>query len=183
MTATALAPTAGPARVVVADDRPRARAALRRAARHSATVVIAGEADTATGAIAAARAARADLVLVDLRLPELGDRDVLGRLARETAAAVVVQAPRDDRPALVAALRAGARGVVHRDASERDVLGALEALARGAEPLLLRPIPRPHDLRQEDRMVTPKVIELTRGCAHGGQKRPEAAAAPAVRKG
>jgi DNA-binding NarL/FixJ family response regulator len=182
MTATHPAPDVGPARVVVADGRPAVREALRRAARGSAVAVV-GEAATASGAVAAARALRPDLVLVDLRLPGLGDLDVLRRLRREIGAAVLVLAPPGHRQDVLDAVRAGAGGVVQRDAFGRDVVRALEALARGTAPLALRPIPRRLKVHKEDRMVTPKVIELKRGCAHLPDKRRVAAALAAAHKG
>jgi DNA-binding NarL/FixJ family response regulator len=175
-------PSAGPARVVVADRRPAVREALRRAARGSAVSVV-GEAATASAAVAAARALRPNLVLVDLRLPGLGDLDALRRVRRETGAAVLVLGRPGDRQAVIAAARAGAGGVAPREAAATDLVGALEALARGTAPLLLRSVPSPLEVPQEDRMVMPKVIELRRGCAHAPDKRCDAAAPAATRKG
>lgn len=158
------------------------REALQRAARASAVAIV-GEAATTSGAVAAARALRPDLVLVDLPLPGLGDLDVLRRLRRETGAAVLVMAPLGNRQDMVDAVRAGAGGVVQRDAFGRDVIRALEALARGTAPLALRPSPPRITVHKEDRMVTPKVIELKRGCAHLPDKRRDAAALAAAHKG
>jgi hypothetical protein len=58
-----------------------------------------------------------------------------------------------------------------------------ETLAAGTALLLLRPLPRPHEVPQENRMVMPKVIELKRGCAHALGKRCDAATPTATRKG
>jgi DNA-binding NarL/FixJ family response regulator len=168
--------------VVVADGRSAVREALRHAADGSAVSVV-GEAATASGAVATARALRPDVVVVDLRLPGLGDFRALRRLRRETGAALLVLGAPGDRRAARAAARAGAGGIVLRDAAARDLVRALETLAAGTAPLLLRPLPRPHEVLQENRMVMPKVIELTRGCAHALGKRCDAATPAATHKG
>jgi DNA-binding NarL/FixJ family response regulator len=182
MIATAIAPTARPARLVIADGRPRARAALRRAVRRSRSVVVTGEASTASVAAAAVGALRPDLVLVDLCLPGLDSVDLLRGVDEDVD--VLAQVAHDDRASAVAALRAGAAGVVQRDASRCDVVRALEALVRGVVPLFLYPTPRSLVPRKEDPMVTPKVVELSRGCAHAAQvRRAPAPVAAAARKG
>jgi DNA-binding NarL/FixJ family response regulator len=184
MIATAPTPIVRPARLVIADARPRSRAALRRALRRNRSVVVVAEAATASAAEAAVEALAPDLVLVDLCLPGLGPLGATRGLGRGSArTAVLAQVAHDDRAAAVAALRAGVRGVVRRDGGSSAVVRALEALARGAAPLFLRPTPRPPVLSKEDPVVTPKVVELSRGRAHIVRPDTARVAAAAVRKG
>jgi DNA-binding NarL/FixJ family response regulator len=79
----------------------------------------------------------------------------------------------DDR--LFAALGAGAGGLLLKDTEPVELVRAVRLLGGGGR---LRPRARQRKQpSREERVLTPKVIEIRRGCAHGPTVRPATAAA------
>lgn len=119
-------------RVLLVDDHPvyrRGLAALVAASGFD----IAGEAASGEEAISAARTLGPDVVLMDLRLPELHGIEATERIVAENPAIrVVVVTMLDDDEAVRAALAAGAIGYVVKDASPEEIIAALRAAVLGA---------------------------------------------------
>ena len=120
-------------RVLIVDDHPLFRSGLRTALSGVADVEVVGEADTAQGAVDAAARLAPDVVLMDLDLPGGGGiaatRTVLAA-APQTAVLVLSMLSGDD--AVFAAVRAGARGYLLKDADRAEILRGLRA-AHGGE--------------------------------------------------
>jgi DNA-binding NarL/FixJ family response regulator len=73
-----------------------------------------------------------DLVLLDLRLPGMHGLEVLDALrARGESPKVLVLTVHDDTDIVVRAVRGGAQGYVLKDASQEELLGAIERVAAG----------------------------------------------------
>ncbi len=68
-------------RVVIVDDEPLARRALRRLLKPHARVVVAGEADTASAAVALVARERPDVMLLDIELEQGDGFDLLATLS------------------------------------------------------------------------------------------------------
>jgi DNA-binding NarL/FixJ family response regulator len=180
MTTAITSPAIGAARVLVAHHGQRVRSGVRSLAAGGTGVVVAGEAATAREAVAACRALCPDIVLVDLGLPGVdADPAVIRQLTAGGTVAVLLQADPDD-PRVVGALRCGVAGLVHRDAPIAEVVRALQLLAHGVAPLFLRPVSRPPTVHREVPVITPNVVELTRGCAHSRRLKSMPAATPAA---
>jgi DNA-binding NarL/FixJ family response regulator len=135
-----------PARVLIVDDHPMVREALR-GMLDAAGVEVVGEAGTGEDALRAAAAHSPDVILLDLELPDLDGLAVLRRLkAIEKRAAVLVVTrhddPAHDDPALVRqAVENGASGYVLKGIGRRELLASLEAVRHGEsvlDPSLLR---------------------------------------------
>jgi DNA-binding NarL/FixJ family response regulator len=135
-----------PARVLIVDDHPMVREALR-GMLDAAGVEVVGEAGTGEDALRAATAHSPDVILLDLELPDLDGLAVLRRLkAIEKRAAVLVvprhDDPAHDDPALVRqAVENGASGYVLKGIGRRELLASLEAVRHGEsvlDPSLLR---------------------------------------------
>lgn len=118
---------------VLADPRPLARLAMRRALEREGIAVVAETAD-AGGAVRAAQAGRPDICLLDARLP--GAIAAVGQIAAarpETRVVVLFESIADE--GLIEALRAGAAGCLHKDTGP-DALGrAVRAALDGEAPL------------------------------------------------
>jgi DNA-binding NarL/FixJ family response regulator len=114
--------------VLIVDDhagfRSWARALLEM---HGYSVI--GEAETGGTAIAAARALQPDVVLLDIRLPDIDGFEVTRQLARECHGAVVVLVSSHDAADFGGQLAAsGARGFI----AKADLSGAaMEAVLTG----------------------------------------------------
>ena len=119
-------------RVLLVDDHPVYRRGLAALVAASGFDV-AGEAASGEEAISAARTLGPDVVLMDLRLPELHGIEATERIVAENPAIrVVVVTMLDDAEAVRAALAAGAIGYVVKDASPEEIIAALRAAVLGA---------------------------------------------------
>ncbi len=118
-------------RVVVADDHPVFRDGLVGVLVERGFDVVA-VADTGEAAIAAVRAHDPDVVLMDLRMPGLDGVEATRRISAEhPRTAVLVVTMNSDDESLFAALRAGAKGYLVKEAAAEDIARAVESVARG----------------------------------------------------
>jgi DNA-binding NarL/FixJ family response regulator len=118
-------------RAVVADDHPVFRDGLAMILRERGIEVVAEVAD-GQEALEAAAAHHPDVVLMDLTMPGLGGIEATRRLATgHPAVAVLVLTMSEDDDLLFAALRAGARGYLLKDAAADDIARAVVTVARG----------------------------------------------------
>ena len=170
----------GTIRVAVADGQPLVRAGVRLLLEREPGIAVVGEAATGEEAIALARRARPDVMLINVHVPGLDCVEATRRILAEPGVAVMVLTAREADHRLFAALGAGARGLLLKDTEPAELVRAVRLLGRGGR---LRPGGRYRKQapREENRMLTPKVIEIRRGCAHpaaAGPPRP----APAPRQ-
>lgn len=80
-TVARLASEDAPMRLLIVDNEPLTRSTVARLCEHSAEVDVVGEADCGSAAISAAQRLRPDLMLLDVRLPDMSGFEVL-RAAR-----------------------------------------------------------------------------------------------------
>jgi DNA-binding NarL/FixJ family response regulator len=135
-TRLSLTPATAPAqlRVVIADGQGLVRAGLRMLVEGRAGLVVAAEAATGEEAVEAARATHADVVMLDMELPGLGGLETARRILDGSPAPdtrVVMLMPSESDTAMFAALRAGATGLLLKDADPDELLRAVEVVARG----------------------------------------------------
>lgn len=123
-------------RVLIADDQPLMRAALRDCLAGAPGLDVVGEASNGHQAVELARRLRPDVVLMDVRMPGLdgvaatrlltADRDDGGGVPR-----VLMLTTFDLDEYLVEALRAGASGFLLKDATAEEVVHAVRTVAAG----------------------------------------------------
>ncbi len=119
-----------PIRVLLADDDPHVLAALQEVLSAAGMDVVATAAD-ADEAIAATLSTRADVAVVDVKMPGGGPRAAreIGRSSPLTQ--VVALSAHDDREAVASMLRAGALGYVVKGAPIAEIVEAITRAARG----------------------------------------------------
>jgi two-component system response regulator EvgA len=118
-------------RLVVADDHPIVHHAIRAALPNPRFAVVAECTDGAT-ALRAARALRADLLVLDLSLPDMSGISVLHAIrAEHLPLRVLVVSAHGEEDGGVRAMRAGADGYVPKSASPDELRHALGIVARG----------------------------------------------------
>jgi DNA-binding NarL/FixJ family response regulator len=121
-------------RVVLADDQPLVRAALRMVIADAADLDVAAEAGTGAEAVRLAADLRPDVVVMDIRMPGLDGIEATRLITGNpgpAAARVVVLTTFDHDEYVYAALRAGASGFLVKDMALDDILAAIRVVAAG----------------------------------------------------
>ncbi|MET3770118.1 DNA-binding NarL/FixJ family response regulator [Marisediminicola sp. UYEF4] len=125
-----------PIRVLVVDDQSVIRAGLRMMLDAEADIVVVDDARDGIEAIAKAQLHRPDVILMDVRMPELDGIEATRRIIENgTAGAVVIITTFDDEEYLLASVRAGAFGFLLKDAGA-DLLAAAVRTARRGDTLI-----------------------------------------------
>jgi DNA-binding NarL/FixJ family response regulator len=115
-------------RVVIADDQPMMRAGFKAVLEATGDIQVVAEAGTGAEAIAAANQHAPDVVLMDIRMPEMDGIEATRRLPRQRIL-ILTTFGLDDY--IIAALRAGASGFLLKDAPTAQVVDAVRAVAAG----------------------------------------------------
>jgi DNA-binding NarL/FixJ family response regulator len=129
-----------PIRVLVADDQALLRGSFRVLVDATPGLVTVGEAGTGAEAVTLAGAQRPDVVLMDVRMPELDGIEATRRIcgSPDTAGVrVLILTTFDLDEYVYAALRAGASGFLLKDTRPDDLLAAIRVVA--ASEALLAP--------------------------------------------
>ena len=119
-------------RVLLVDDDALVRAGLRMILSSSEELEVVGEAADGADAVAAVRAHRPDVVLMDIRMPQL-DGIAATRLlaAQPDPPAVVVLTTFDADELVLRALQAGAAGFLLKDTPPAEIVRAIELVHAG----------------------------------------------------
>jgi DNA-binding NarL/FixJ family response regulator len=123
-------------RVVVADDQASVCDGLVALLSLSPDIEVTGSAADGHEALAVVAATRPDAILLDLHMPVLDGIETTRRLAEDhPGVAVVVLTTYGDDDSILAALRAGARGYLTKDARRATIVQALHGAAAGLSAL------------------------------------------------
>jgi DNA-binding NarL/FixJ family response regulator len=149
-------------RVLIADDQDLVREGLRMIVDADPGMEVIGEAADGKRALDAARQLDPDVVLMDVRMPELDGIEATARLASAGARArVLVLTTFDLDEYVYRALKAGASGFLLKDATGDQLVAAIRTIAAG------------------DSLLAPSI---TRRLIEDFCRRPEPGAAPKAAK-
>jgi DNA-binding NarL/FixJ family response regulator len=123
-------------RIVIVDDQTLLRNGLRSLLALVADFEVVGEARDGDEALTVIRARAPDVVLLDVRMPRRDGIAVLAALG-EQAPPTLLLTTFDDDEALLAGVRAGARGFLLKDVSFEQLEAAIRGIAAGET--LIRP--------------------------------------------
>ncbi|MEV8400284.1 response regulator [Streptomyces niveus] len=124
--------TAGPVRVVLADDQPLVRSGLRLVMADHPDLEVVGEAATGAEAVQLVRDTGPDVVVMDIRMPGMDGIEATRLItAGPTSTRVLVLTTFDEDEYVYGALRAGASGFVVKDMALNDILAAIRVVAVG----------------------------------------------------
>jgi DNA-binding NarL/FixJ family response regulator len=144
-------------RVLLVDDHPVVRVGLRGMLAAAPDIEVVGEAGSGNEAVVLAGTLAPDVVLMDLRMPEVDGVTATERIrAVRPETRVVVLTTYDTDTDILRAIEAGAAGYLLKDASLDTLADAVRAAARG-ETVLAPPVAA----RLVDRMRTPTGETLT----------------------
>jgi DNA-binding NarL/FixJ family response regulator len=121
-------------RVLLADDQALIRAGFRVLLEAAGDVEVIGEAVNGEQAVDLARAERPDVILMDIRMPEVDGLESTRRIAADGDLAdvkVVILTTFETDDYVYQALRAGASGFLVKDAEPEDLIRAVRVVARG----------------------------------------------------
>ena len=160
-------------RVVLADDQPLIRAALRMVITDIADIDVAGEAGTGAEVVELTGKLCPDVVVMDIRMPVMDGIEATRLItASPSPARVVVLTTFDDDEYVYAALRAGASGFLVKDMALEEILAAIRIVAAGdaliapavtrrlIEEFALRPAPGPVTGRRAINGITEREREV-----------------------
>ena len=119
-------------RIVIADDHPLLRHGVARLLQQERDFEVVGEAGNGEEALTLSASLRPDILLLDLAMPPAGGIDVLRRLDKrkgDVRPIVLTAAIQQDE--VVNVLRAGARGIVLKDAPSPVLLKSIRAVLDG----------------------------------------------------
>jgi DNA-binding NarL/FixJ family response regulator len=121
-----------PLRIVVADDHPVFRDGLQVTLDDQPDITVVAAVADGEAAVAATLGSDVDVVLMDLRMPGVGGIEATARItAARPATSVIVLTMSEDDDSVFAALRAGARGYLLKEAQADDILRAVHSVAAG----------------------------------------------------
>jgi DNA-binding NarL/FixJ family response regulator len=121
-------------RVLLADDQTLVRAAFAMLVESARDMEVVGQAASGREAVALARSERADLVVMDIRMPDLDGIEATRLIAADEDLAgvrVLVLTTYDTDENIVEALRAGASGFLVKDTRPAELLDAIRTVAAG----------------------------------------------------
>ena len=121
-------------RVVIADDQHLVRSGFQLLIDAAEDCEVVGEADTGLEAVALATQHRPDVVLMDIRMPEMDGIEATRRIVADPATEgvrVLVLTTFDLDEYVFEALRAGASGFLLKDTRADDLLSAIRLVAEG----------------------------------------------------
>jgi DNA-binding NarL/FixJ family response regulator len=121
-----------PVRVLVADDHPLFREGVRTMLAATPDLDLVAEASDGAQALELLARHQVDVALLDVNMPALSGIEAAGAIAVDFPdVAVLILTMFADDASVFAALRAGARGYVLKDAERDDLLRAIRAVAQG----------------------------------------------------
>jgi DNA-binding NarL/FixJ family response regulator len=121
-----------PIRVLIADDHAFYREGVRAMLRLMPEAVVVGEAVSGDEAVEYAASLQPTVVLMDIRMPGLSGIEATRAIVHaDPRIAVLIITMYDNDDTVFAAMRAGARGYLLKDARHDDLIRAVTAVSRG----------------------------------------------------
>jgi DNA-binding NarL/FixJ family response regulator len=130
-------------RVLLADDQALLRAGLRMIVENADDMAVVGEADDGAAAVAMAAQTAPDVILMDIRMPDVDGLEATRRIRTSLPAGprILILTTFDLDEYVYSALRAGASGFLLKDTLAADLLSAIRVVAKG-DAIVAPPVTR-----------------------------------------
>ena len=123
-------------RLAIVDDHELGRASLRNMLADETDIEIVGEAANGRQALMLCSRLRPDLILMDVRMPEMDGLDATKEVKQRFPETSVMMLTMHENPDyLLEALKAGAAGYVLKDAPQGEIIEAIRRVRNGESPL------------------------------------------------
>jgi DNA-binding NarL/FixJ family response regulator len=132
--AAASPPGRAPIKVLLADDEGLVRSGFKVLLDLEDDITVVGEAATGAEAVERARATRPDVILMDIRMPQLDGIEATREIAKLSGledVRVLILTTYDTDANVFEALQAGASGFLLKDAGPAELLHAIRVIAAG----------------------------------------------------
>jgi two-component system invasion response regulator UvrY len=119
-------------RVIIADDHAIVREGLKQILADTKDIVVAGAAENGLDAVKLARSGEADVLLLDISMPDRSGIEVLKQIRKEHPAIAVLMLSmhREDQYA-IRSLKAGASGYLNKQSAPAELVNAIRQVASG----------------------------------------------------
>ncbi len=161
-------------RLIIADDHPVVRTGLQGMLAGQPDLEVAGEASTGMEAVDLVEKLRPDVVLMDLRMPEMDGVTAISQIkALRPEVRVLVLTTYDTDADILPAIEAGATGYLLKDAPRDELFRAIRAAARGEAVLAPGVAARLMDRMRApaEEALTTREIEVLSLVAQGGSNK------------
>jgi DNA-binding NarL/FixJ family response regulator len=119
-------------KILIADDHPVVREGLSAMLNKEEDIRVVGEAENGTEAINKARALQPDVVLMDLRMPEVDGVEAMRQIrAKNPEMKFIVLTTYDNDEYIFKGIEAGARAYLIKDAPREELFKAIRAVYKG----------------------------------------------------
>ena len=119
-------------KVCLVDDQTLVRQGVRSLLELSDEIEVIGEAPDGLSAMTVIPECNPDVVLLDMRMPEMSGLDVLQALSKEDKLPpTIILTTFDDDQLVLAGIKAGARGYLLKDVTLEELVGAIKTVAGG----------------------------------------------------
>jgi DNA-binding NarL/FixJ family response regulator len=121
-----------PIRILIADDHTLVRQGLRQLCEGLGGFTVVAEAENGVQAVALARTAQPDVILMDIIMPDVDGVEAIRQIMHETPTArIIALTMYRQEQYMLDAIRAGARGYLLKTVDACELIAAIEAVHRG----------------------------------------------------
>ncbi len=125
-----------PARILIADDHDLVRDGLKHMLSYEEDLEAVGEASNGREAVELCRRLKPDLVLMDVRMPQMDGLEATRAIkAQQLEISVLIITTYENPDYLLEAIKAGAAGYVLKDASNQQLVSAMRRVLGGESPV------------------------------------------------
>jgi DNA-binding NarL/FixJ family response regulator len=168
-----------PYRILIADDHEIVRRGLRVLLQNREGWEICGEANDGMDAVSKVLQLKPDLAILDIKMPKLNGLEATRQIMQhEPQTAVLVLTIDESEHVFREAVKAGAKGFLHKSEAARSLKDAVESLQRGQQFVTSQNWDRPIEGRMHDRnpaglaevgrnRLTPRELEIVQLLAEG----------------
>jgi DNA-binding response OmpR family regulator len=138
-------------KIIIVEDNDLYRAALKDLINTQDQLEVVAEAGSGEEALKIIKQFPADLVLLDLRLPDRSGYDILPEISKSTDSKILVLTILESDHNIRAAFEAGADGYCFKDVSSQELINAISSVLAGARYVSPTTLSYPEERRAEQR--------------------------------